>query len=284
MSLIEPLLSDEAFVEEVRRVRASEPGLHLWWLGQSGYLLAWEGRALLLDPYLSDSLTRKYANTDKPHVRVSRQVIAPERLTGISVVTTSHNHTDHLDPETLRPLVSVNPGLRMVCPEANRGTVRERSGLADDRILGLETSPGRDRVTVDGFEFWAIPAAHEDLAVDSQGRPIYLGWVIQAGPWKVYHSGDTVLYPGMVAGLREQRVDVALLPINGRAPERRVAGNLNGREAAQVAKAIGAGCVVPGHYDLFAFNTASPEEFVNTCRVLDQPYRVLQLGERLTVG
>lgn len=284
MSLIEPLLSDDAFVEEVRRVRTSERGLHLWWLGQSGYLLVWDGRALLLDPYLSDSLTRKYANTDKPHVRISRQVIAPERLTGISGVTSSHTHTDHLDPETLRPLVAANPGLRLVCPEANRGTVRERSGLADDRILGLEAGPGRDRVTVDGFEFWAIPAAHEDLAVDSQGRPIYLGWVIQAGLWKVYHSGDTVLYPGMVAGLREHRVDVALLPINGSAPERRVAGNLNGREAAQVAKAIGAGCVVPGHYDLFAFNTASPQEFVNTCQLLDQPFRVLQLGERLTVG
>ena len=50
---------------------------------------------------------------------------------------------------------------------------------------------------------------------------------------------------------------VALLPINGSAPERRVAGNLNGVEAATLAHAIGARMVIPCHYEMFAFNTAS---------------------------
>lgn len=281
--MIRPFLQDDALLADIRRARSQSKGLHLWWLGQSGFLVLWNGRFLLLDPYLSDSLTRKYAGTDKPHVRISERVIAPERLDFVDGVTSSHNHTDHLDPETLQALVRVNPGLVMVCPEANRVTVRERSGLLDARILGLDVpSPQVNQrpspIEVAGFRIHAVPAAHEALDRDKAGRHIYLGYVIQAGPFTLYHSGDTVLFPGMVAQLRPFRVTVALLPINGRMPERGVAGNLSGPEAAQVASAIGAGCVIPCHYDLFAFNTASPVAFEAACRLLGQPAAVLPLG------
>ena len=83
----------------------------------------------------------------------------------------------------------------------------------------------------------------------------------------------------MAKRLRGFEVDVALLPINGRLPERRVSGNLWGREAAQLARDIGARLVVPCHYDMFEFNTESPDEFVATCKQLEQPYRVLRCGE-----
>jgi len=284
MKLLKPAQQDDVLLRDIQNARSQAAGLQYWWLGQSGFLVVWEGRSLLFDPYLSDSLTRKYAPTDKPHVRLSERVVAPERLDFIDIVTSSHTHTDHLDPETLRPLVQVNPGLMMVCPEANRATVRERSELPEDRIHGLDGQDEKIGRTIAGFEFHAVPAAHEALATDSEGRPLFLGWVVKAGPWTIYHSGDTILYPGMVERLRPFRIDLALLPINGRAPERRVAGNLSGREAAQLAKAIGAGRVVPCHYDLFAFNTASPEEFVTTCRFLGQPSQVLSLGERGSVG
>ena len=69
----EPLLADDAFLADVQSARV-EPGLRLWWLGQSGFLVQFEGHHLLVDPYLSDSLTRKYAETDTPHVRITRRV------------------------------------------------------------------------------------------------------------------------------------------------------------------------------------------------------------------
>ncbi len=92
--LIQPLLRDDALLADIASVRSRSDSLHLWWLGQSGYLLLWNGRFLLLDPYLSDSLTRKYAGTAKEHIRISERVIAPERLEFVDAVTSSHNHTD----------------------------------------------------------------------------------------------------------------------------------------------------------------------------------------------
>jgi len=273
----QPYLADDAFLADVDRARAEPDRLHIWWLGQSGFLVQWKGHHLLFDPYLSDSLTRKYAATDKPHDRMTGRVIAPERLDFVDVVTSSHNHTDHLDAETLGPLRVANPALQLVIPAANRAFVAARLGCDPEWPLGLDAG---ETIAAGAFTFTAVPAAHEALELDAQGRHRYLGFVVRCGPWTIYHSGDTVRYDGMAETLRPFGVDVALLPINGRAPERRVAGNLDGREAAELAHAIGAGVVIPCHYDMFAFNTAPPDRFVATCAALGQPCHVLRNGER----
>ena len=290
--MIRPLQQDDAFLADLDRAGDSAPGsLHVWWLGQSGFLVQWQGHRLLLDPYLSDSLTHKYAGTDKPHVRMTDRVIEPGRLTGIAAVTASHAHTDHLDPETLVPLVRANPGLRMVFPEAIRNLVAARSGLPEEALSGLDApSVGRPAgpgaltsVTLGAFEFEAVPAAHERLDCDPLGRLSCLGFLIRVGPWTLYHSGDTVLFPGMEERLLEARVDLAFLPINGRSSERRVAGNLWGPEAAGLARRAGLRRVIPCHYELFEFNTASPAAFEAQCQALEQPYHRLRAGERLTL-
>src|SRR5581483_12003491 len=128
VGMIEPVLKNDAFLADVRSPQPSPENFRLWWLGQSGFLVQFRGRHLLLDPYLSDSLTRKYAATDKPHVRMTARVVAPERLDFIDVATSSHNHTDHLDAETLLPLRGANPAMRLVVPEANRRFVADRLG------------------------------------------------------------------------------------------------------------------------------------------------------------
>ncbi len=277
--MIQPVLADDALLADVATARKEQDIFHFWWLGQSGYLVQWRGCHLLLDPYLSDSLTNKYAGTDKPHVRMTARVVAPERLDFIDVVTSSHNHTDHLDAETLKPLLSANPALAVVVPEANRGFVAERLGVEPARLICVDDGAS---VTSGGFSFTGVPAAHEELERDERGRCRYLGYLVRFGSWTLYHSGDTVRYPGMAERLKQEHIDVALLPINGRAPERRVSGNLDGPEAAQLASDMGAKLVIPCHYDMFTFNTASPGEFAAEAKRLGQPYRVLQCGERFS--
>src|SRR3989442_15753655 len=60
-SMIRPFLQDDAFLADVCEAGRDPRQLSIWWLGQSGFLVQWHGRHLLLDPYLSDSLTTKYA-------------------------------------------------------------------------------------------------------------------------------------------------------------------------------------------------------------------------------
>jgi L-ascorbate metabolism protein UlaG (beta-lactamase superfamily) len=259
--VIEPALADDALLADVERARG-EPGVHLWWLGQSGYLVQHAGRHLLLDPYLSDSLTRKYAGTATPHVRISRRAIAPEALAFVDVVTSSHNHTDHLDAETLAPILQ--GGARLVVSRANREFAAQRLNHEPHAALARG-----ERVELAGFELQAVPAAHPDDA------PEYAGYLVRCGGTTIYHSGDTLRFEGMEDGL--PAADVALLPINGKL------ANMDARDAARLAHAIGARIAVPCHYDMFAFNTADPAEFAAECELAGQPFRVLRLGERLTV-
>ena len=278
--MIQPVSTDERLQAQIEATAAevSPDALVIWWFGQSGFLVQCQGKRILFDPYLSDSLTRKYEATDKPHVRMSARVIRPELLTGIDVVTSSHNHTDHLDAETLNPILAGNPGISLLIPEANRDFVCSRLDLPLDFPKGLSEG---ETIGVGGARFAGIASAHNEIERDELGRPMYMGFVLHIGKWRLYHSGDTLVYPGLADVLRPHAVDVAFLPINGNRPERRVAGNMNGREAAELASAINAGLVIPHHYHLFEFNTEEPEEFGTACQRLGQPYRIMQLGERL---
>ncbi len=274
------LQTDHVLLADIDRAAENLGMLHIWWLGQSGFLLQYNGRHLLFDPYLSDSLSRKYAGTDKPHVRVSEPVIDPAWLDRIDVVTSSHNHTDHLDAETLLPLVGANPAMQMVIPEANRAFVAER--LHRDLFLPIGITAGQT-IDVAGFRFHGVPAAHNEREFDEEGRDKFMGFVVELGPYRVYHSGDTLWYDGLVETLQPFAVDVAFLPINGNQPERRVAGNLDPDEAARLGRDIGAKLVIPHHYDLFAFNTADPADFVRACEQYATPHYVMQLGEGIAV-
>ncbi|MCY7350438.1 MAG: MBL fold metallo-hydrolase [Cytophagaceae bacterium] len=280
MPLIPAFQKDKTLLADIHRTATKPDGFRIWWLGQSGFLIQFQGKHLLFDPYLSDSLTRKYATTDKPHTRMSELVIDPAKLNMVAVVTSSHNHTDHLDAETLLPLFSANPNLQFIIPEANRAFVGERLNGRADLPVGLNDG---ETAEVAGFTFHGVPAAHNQTERDEAGRCRYMGFVVKFGPYTVYHSGDTLWYEGIVETLKPFNVDVAFLPINGNRPERRVAGNLNAEEAARLGREIGAKLVIPHHYDLFKFNTEDPAEFVRWAGEYGTPYRVLRLGERYEI-
>jgi L-ascorbate metabolism protein UlaG (beta-lactamase superfamily) len=273
--MITARLKDGELLKEVEQFANDAGKFHLWWLGQSGYLLTFKGKRVLLDPYLSDSLTAKYASTNKPHIRMSERVVQPGLLKNISIVTSSHNHTDHLDGETLIPLLNNNPGIGFIIPEANRKFVCDRVKCDEQFPLGLTDG---ESLTLGSFTFYGVPAAHNDIERDEHGRCKFMGYVIKFGDYTIYHSGDTLLYEGMAGLLKRHKIDVAMLPINGNDPKRGVAGNLNAEEAVQLAKDAGIGLVIPCHYDMFTFNTADPSEFISIAERENQPYAVLQHG------
>lgn len=277
--LIKAYKKDEELVREMDSLSGDDKNFYLWWLGQSGFLLQWKGKRVLIDPYLSESLTKKYEATDKPHRRMSERVIYPALLKKIMIVSSSHNHTDHLDAETLIPILNNNPGITFIIPEANRSFVAERVKCKREFPVGLNDGQS---VIIDEFTFRGIPAKHNEIERDGNGHCRYMGYVIEFGGHTIYHSGDTLLFDEMVELLKPFSVDVAILPINGNDPGRRVAGNLNGKEAAELGKAINASCVIPCHYDMFTFNTADVNDFAREAKKLNLSYQVLRGGEKLT--
>jgi len=68
-------------------------------------------------------------------------VIDPARLSFIDIVTSTHNHTDHLDAETLSPILAANSSVKLVIADANRAFVADRLKIDAGIAIGLTTEP-----------------------------------------------------------------------------------------------------------------------------------------------
>lgn len=284
-----PLYRDQSFLDYVTVQEMTHPDkLKVFWLGQSGYLISHGATRFLIDPYLSDTLTRKYACTAKPHVRVAKRVIDPAALKRISFITSSHNHTDHLDAETIHAVARVNPGLPLILPAANYDFARERlfgvtqrGGEPAEIPLRLIGCDIHDPIVIGDVTITAVPAAHERLETNVHGEHHFHGYIFTVGQHRIYHSGDCMPYDTLADHVKRYEPTIALLPINGADPARGVAGNFSGEQAAFVAKTLEVEVALPNHYDMFAFNTADTQPFITTCGALNQPFQILQLGEAL---
>lgn len=257
MRLVEHLLD-----APLRVVLAAPPGepVRLYWLGQAGFVVEGGGRRVVIDPYLSDSLAAKYRGQRFSHVRMMPPPVEPGEIAHVDAVLATHAHTDHLDPGTLPQLLANNPGAPLIVPQAARTVALERSGGSAARLIGLDAGDGLERP---GIVIAATRAAHETLERDEEGSHRFLGLAVTLGGATIFHSGDTVPFAGQAEELRELDADVALLPVNGRDPERAshgVPGNMTMTEALELCRAAGIGSMIAHHFDLFAFNTVPRRE------------------------
>ena len=71
--------------------------MKITYLGQLCYLIEADGMRIVTDPYLSNSCDRE-GNVRKYAPPVTLNELMPD------IIIISHEHKDHLDPETLAPV------------------------------------------------------------------------------------------------------------------------------------------------------------------------------------
>jgi len=233
----------------------------LTWLGQAGFRLAGARETVLLDPFLS-------ARADRRHP----PAVTVEDLLDTTVVLCTHEHDDHLDLGFLRALAAAGARPQIVVPEPVM-QIAVAGGL--DQALLVPAVPGAP-VAVDGLTVEAVPAAHGhggDEPVeygfryrgDAEDSYRFLGYLVELDGLRVFHTGDTLLYPGYADEIRRLAPDVLLVAINGRDHMREQAGcvgNLNEEEAAWLCRQVQPSFAIPMHHDGFANNPGDPGRFV----------------------
>jgi len=132
-------------------------GLEIEWLGVAGYRLAYEGRALLIDPYISrvpfeHVLRRRPA---LPDLELLERVLPPSD--DVVAILVGHTHWDHaVDAPAL--------ARRHGCPVLGSGSLRTLMGLHGLAEHAVEVEPHR-AYELGPFTVTFVPSVHSKLVL-----------------------------------------------------------------------------------------------------------------------
>jgi len=237
--------------------------IQIQYLGQAGILLRGKNTTVIIDPYLSNFVVAGGYGNAELFSRNFLPPILPENLPVIDAVFITHDHADHCDLDTLRVIAANNPKCFFIGPAQVREHLKVLENFRNQLVIPspkISTMPGNQEI-----EYCSLPSAHYKIEQNfHSGEYECLGYLIQLDDIVLYHSGDTILYNGIVENILNPKwgVDIACLPVNGRDEIREqlgIVGNLDAYEAVDLALAINAKVLLPMHNDLFTINQEDPE-------------------------
>lgn len=196
------------------------------WLGQAGLMFETDGKIIMVDPYLSDSV-------EKIEPQNKRRVPVDEEFFDISpdIIVLTHNHLDHTDPDTLKHYLSENSEILVLASGNAWQNVRKLFGGNNNYVMF-----NRGTVWTEGsIKFTAVKAEHSDDEA--------IGFVIESEEKKYYITGDTLYNEDIFSDLPDN-IDYVFLPVNGRG------NNMNMADGKCFCDRIGAKAI-PMHCGLF---------------------------------
>lgn len=225
------------------------------WLHQASLYFENDNIKILVDPYFSNSVGERSPEKN-------RRLPVPDGALSLTpdVILITHDHLDHLDPETLGTLL--NRAEKPITVIAPRGAYEKAVGFGGEHnyVLLAPSSVWSQN----GVTFYSVRAAHSDKYA--------VGYIIDDGEKTFYVSGDTLYNFDViddVLDLAPDGVTYAFLPINGKG------NNMNAQDAADFAYEISADRAIPVHYGLF--DDVDPETFDFEDRIILEPLVATEL-------
>ncbi|MBM3473478.1 MAG: MBL fold metallo-hydrolase [Armatimonadetes bacterium] len=271
--MAEVALSHAGLIAQIDATELIHGKAAFWWLGQLSFAVKVGHTVIYLDPYLADDAARQ-----------TPPLLRPEEVTNASLCTGSHDHGDHIDPEAVGGIAAASPDCKFVVPSPHVERVIEL-GCPPDSVVGLRPD---ETAVVAGVKITGVKAKHESFDETDLGFP-HLGYILEANGVCFYHAGDTLVYEGLVTTLAQYPLDAIFVPINGRDARRYRSGcigNMTYQEAVDLAGDVRPHLVVPAHYDMFASNSADPNEFADylDAKFPDLPCWIGPAGDKVIFG
>ncbi len=223
--------------------------MKITWLGQAGLMFETNGKIIMTDPYLSDSVA-------KAEPKNKRRIAVDETFLKIKpdIIVLTHNHLDHTDPETLAHYLDENSSVCVLASGNAWKEVRKFGGNNNYVMFNRHT-----QWTECGVRFTAVKAEHSDDCA--------IGFIMCAEGKKYYITGDT-LYNTEIFDDIPNDIDCVFLPVNG------VGNNMNMTDAKSFCEKLNVKAV-PLHCGLFDDIDMNEWEYAN--KIIPEIYRRIEL-------
>jgi L-ascorbate metabolism protein UlaG (beta-lactamase superfamily) len=209
----------------------------LAWLRPASFLLRLGGLTVAVDPVLSARILGAGQRFTRPGVG---------RLPPLDLPLISHNHYDHLDAPTLRPVARETP---VVAPCGLDPWFRRRGFTAVTELRWWKSA------RVGALEVTFVPAHHwSRRGLFDHCASLWSGFVVTvAGGLRVYHAGDSGYGPFFASiGSRCLGIDLTMLPIGAYVPRWFMRNmHMDPDEGVQAASDVGTRVMVPMHWGTF---------------------------------
>ena len=247
--------------DEIKNQKVDGNSISVWGLGQMGVCIKdADQRIIFIDPILSDIVAETFPENADLFKREFDAPLSPEEIDFADLVLCTHEHLDHADPQTLAGILKASPQAKFY---TSQWAIDELGKASLDTSRFSVAMPG-EFYKSDGLTVHSIPSAHYEVEVDDKKGSRWLGFLLDWNGLRFYHSGDTILYPGLAEKLKSfSPIRVMMLAVNGRDAEREamdIVGNLHLAEAYGLAWEADCAHILAGHNDLFAFNSVDLEE------------------------
>jgi len=250
-------------------------GIDIAWIGQAGFIIRFNRKLYVIDPYLSDSLAKKYRETLVPYTRLMEIPIHPKDFNQVEYVLSTHSHPDHLDSETISAFSQNFPECKYIVPAAEiEQAIAE--GINKSHLLPINAGQSINLDT--RVDVTAIPSAHESFKINERWEHSYLGYILHIDGVNIYHSGGCVPYDGLTEKIETIGVDIALLPISGRnsaSKEQKIPVNFTVTEALDLCEEANINNLFVHHFGMFSHNNVTIEDLEELEQINSESFRII---------
>jgi L-ascorbate metabolism protein UlaG (beta-lactamase superfamily) len=228
--------------------------MEIRYLGHATFELSEGDARVLVDPFLAPN---------NPKATVSADEVDPTHI------LLTHGHVDHIADAVA---VAKRTGAHCVA------IVELATWLGDQGVENVSDPNIGGTVTFDWGWVKLVQAFHTSTTPDGKAKHMPTGLVINIGGTTVYHLGDTGLFGDLKLIAERTPVDVALIPIGGHY-------TMDRQDAVVAAELIGAGTVIPCHYNTFPPIETDADAFKSEVEgKTSSKVVVLQPGQSHSVG
>ena len=237
--------------------RVDDGRVRITWVNHATMLVQMDGVNVLTDPIWSERCSPVAFAGPKRHRQPGLRF---EELPPIDAVLVSHNHYDHLDLPTLKPLRAP----RIYTPLGNTAILAKHKIANGVDLDWWQEAPISDRVNVT-----QVPAQHFCArGLHDRNATLWGGFVISGPSGNVYFAGDTGWgkHFGEI-GERFGEIRAALLPIGAYLPRWFMkSAHISPAEAVDAHFAVRARTSIAMHYGTFRLGDDGEAEPVNDLR------------------